>query len=104
MCFGFCSLERIHKSQLPTKEQAVAKISARGATEVARVNFITPAGTTGIMLVRSDRKVLQRVTGEYGSGYKVVGSLKASKEELTQDLARAILIRHCETKGWTVTK
>lgn len=58
----------------------MAKIKARGATEVARLattfdseDFESPVPY--LWVLRSDGVVLRRVTGEFGSGYKVFGRI-----------------------------
>lgn len=53
----------------------MAKISARGATEFARINYSNGIGHTGILVLRSDGKVLRRLTGSTPTGYTIIGSL-----------------------------
>lgn len=77
----------------------MAKIGARGAQEVCRVNFTTDNGTTGILVLRSDRKVLKRTTGEFGSGYSIMGTL-AKEATANIDTLRRICAKH----NWTITK
>lgn len=78
----------------------MAKINARGATEVARVNFTTEFGVTGILVLRSDRKVLRRFTGDTKTGYTILGTVRAERE-----LGIQVLRNICEKKrGWTITK
>lgn len=77
----------------------MAKITARGATEVARINFTTEGGATGILVLRSDRKVLRRWTGDLKSGYSIMGTLKADTFLDGRALA-AIAVR----RNWTITK
>ncbi len=77
----------------------MAKLSARGASVAAKAHFITDDGTTGIVALRSDGKVLTRITGEYGSGYRIFGSVRAGVD-LNHDTLRRIAAR----RGWTITK
>jgi len=54
----------------------MAKISANGCHEVARLNFTMERGHTGILLLRSDGKLLERCTGDLSTAYRVVGTAK----------------------------
>lgn len=49
----------------------MAKIGARGATEVARIKTESPAGTSYLWVMCSDGRVLRRITGELGESYAV---------------------------------
>lgn len=61
--------------------------------------FRTQTGATGILVLRSDRKVLRRYTGDLKTGYTIMGTLKA---EVPLD-GRA-LANMCVRRGWTITK
>lgn len=68
----------------------MAKINARGATEVARYISVSRNGTRCIWLLRSDRKVLRRIAdGDIKTGYKVIGSVMPNIE-LTLDTLRSV--------------
>jgi hypothetical protein len=58
----------------------MAKISAYGAHEVARLNVNTMGGYPGILVIASDGRLLFRYSasgnGDLGSSYKVLGKVK----------------------------
>jgi hypothetical protein len=72
----------------------MAKIHARGATEVARIITRShEAGVRFIWLLRSDRKVLRRIAdGNLKTGYKVLGTLKPGMEA-SVDTLRSIAVK-----------
>lgn len=84
----------------------MAKITARGAHEVARVNVTLTTNDEdlgdikGIFVLRSDRKLLRRNCGEYGGSYSIVGTLKA--ESMADPLGA--LRRIAAANGYIVTK
>ncbi len=49
----------------------MAKISARGATEVARLRVKTPTGLEKIYVLTSDKRILTRYVGDAGTGYTI---------------------------------
>lgn len=68
----------------------MAKISANGNTEVARVRY-AQGQARGIMVLRSDGVVLQRLTGDLSTGYTRMGKVKVmptDKHEAERLLAR----------------
>lgn len=78
----------------------MAKISARGATEVARIKFERPGARAdtpepGVLVLRSDRKVLYKLTG--WGGYTVMGTVKAEAPQTAETLAKIVVRR-----GWKV--
>jgi len=80
----------------------MAKINANGCHEVARVNFTTERGHTGILLLRSDGKLLERCTGDLSTSYRVVGTAK-NKSTLF-DVGRDMLERFAVRRNYNVTK
>jgi hypothetical protein len=71
----------------------MAKISARGATEVARVRGQREGADFQMIYVMcSDGRVLRRSTGEFGSGYSVRGKV-SRPENRTAEYLRAIVKR-----------
>lgn len=70
----------------------MAKISARGATEVARVTGKSANGVRYIYVVCSDGRILRRATGDLGSGYKVLGKVVESKR--TRQYLEALVAAH----------
>jgi len=81
----------------------MAKISARNCTEVARVNFETPSRQggvhTGILVLRSDGRVLRRYTGDLSTGYVILGKVKAGVP-----LDGGVLRRYAAARNLTITK
>ncbi len=79
----------------------MAKISANGCHEVARVSATLSSPTftyPAILVLRSDGAILRRFTGDLPSGYTILGRLKA-------DAPRSIdtLLRIAGRRGYTVT-
>lgn len=68
--------------------EIMAKISAYGAHEVARMNVKTRAGYPAILVMASDGRVLFRYTGDLGSSYKVVGKAGLAANRTSEMLAR----------------
>lgn len=71
----------------------MAKISARGATEVARVNAMLPSSATGArhrytFVLRSDRMILRKYAGErgYKAWRKLATTVPATNEGLVSIL------------------
>lgn len=78
----------------------MAKISARNCTEKARVGFTTSAGYTGILVLRSDGRILARYTGSTPSGY----NLLPGRVRVGVPLDRSVLVRVVESHPtWTLT-
>ena len=80
----------------------MAKIHARGATEVARLITRSggPTGYRSIWILRSDRKVLRRLADSGVNGtYSIVGTLKPGTEASIDTLRRIAAKRgHVESK------
>ncbi len=78
----------------------MAKITARNCTEVARVGFSTSHDYTGILVLRSDRRILARYTGSVSGGYNLLpGRIKAGIS-----LDRTVLVRVVESHPtWVLT-
>ena len=75
----------------------MAKISANGAHEVARIRAISPAGYTYIWIMTSDGRVLTRTTGELSDGYTV------AHRGLRRSLrTREALLRIAQIRGYRV--
>lgn len=66
----------------------MAKISANGATEVAKLKVRSQAGYEYLYVMTSDGRVLRRATGDAGTGYSVqarkISPAKRTAEVLTQ--------------------
>lgn len=85
----------------------MAKISGRGFKELARANtsrtlegFDSPI--TGILVVRTDGKLLSRLTGDVGTGYTIVGTFKSAPT--TKQEAHEAIRRYADRRGMTITK
>lgn len=81
----------------------MAKISARGCREVARIRY-AQGGYRGIMVLRSDGAVLQRLTGDVGNAYTILGKVKDWHEKVgnTTAGAEALLGRVAAKRGRTM--
>lgn len=66
----------------------MAKISARGAQEVARITAASPGGARYIYVMASDGRVLYRPTGDAGSGYSIHGRKAAPIDRTRKELIR----------------
>jgi len=82
----------------------MAKISARGCHEVARLNFTEGykhlgecREHKGILVLRSDRQILRRFIGDSSSGYTLVGRIKP---ELALDVD--VLRRFAQRRNYNV--
>ena len=76
----------------------MAKISARGATEIARVKAHSEAADVDYLFVlTSDGRVLSRYAGENGSGYTL-----AHKVRNPDNINQAFLERFVGLRGLTV--
>lgn len=72
----------------------MAKISARGAHEVAKFAARSPRGYRQLVVLRSDGQVLRRLAdGDIKGSYKVWGALETAD--------RATLLRVLERRGYT---
>ena len=56
---------------LTGKAKAMAKITANGATEVAKIATLGPGGARYFWVINSKGVILRRATGPFGSGYTV---------------------------------
>ena len=74
----------------------MAKISANGATEVARIQAISPAGYTYLWVMTSDGRVLSRASGT-GDGYTVAA--RGLRRSLR---VRETLLRIAQIRGYRV--
>lgn len=79
----------------------MAKLNARGAKVVIKLGITTEAGHTGLLVLRSDGKVLRRWTGEAGTGYNIVASVQRAPKGGHEDDP---LGAYCKQMGYTVTK
>jgi len=75
----------------------MAKISAYGATEVARIRVRTTADREKIYVMTSDGRVLTRYAGETGSTYTLRGRTKKP-----ESINREFLSQVAERDGMTV--
>jgi hypothetical protein len=79
----------------------MAKINARNAREIARVAAYSgnPDGKPDrmIFVLRSDRVVLRRFTGDLSTGYTKFGKVKP-----TAEMSQATLKRIVEALGYTL--
>ena len=75
----------------------MAKISANGAHEVARLSAISQRGTRYILVMTSDGRVLSRATGDADSGYVVV--LRNIPQRLRN---KSSLFGYADRCHWTV--
>ena len=71
----------------------MAKISANGAHEVARINVTSPAGYPYLWVMCSDGRVLSRATGELSDGYTVAQRGLRRSLRTREALLRIALIR-----------
>ena len=74
----------------------MAKISARGATEVARVEILTEAaGGMGrwrtVYVLRSDRVILRKTKNIKGDGYRQWGKLPTAHALLRAEFVQYVL-------------
>jgi hypothetical protein len=72
----------------------MAKISARGATEVARLRVTNGAGKfPRLFVMTSDGRILTRLTGELGTGYTVATIVQSARNRNESYLRGYVLNR-----------
>jgi hypothetical protein len=77
--------------------EVMAKISANGAHEIARIRVASPAGYPYLWVMCSDGRVLTRATGELGDGYTV--AYRGLRRNLR---TREALLRIAQIRGYRV--
>jgi len=78
----------------------MAKISANGAHEVARIKVTTPGNNYGqLFVVASDGRVLTRYTDGISSGYRIYGRIKDPSKR-TGEFLRVLL----EKRGYHIVE
>jgi hypothetical protein len=78
----------------------MAKISAYGATEVARVKVVNSSGEfPRLFVLTSTGKILTRLTGELSTSYTIVHRIKRPSARTEQGLLNYVAIR-----GYTVIR
>ena len=82
----------------------MAKISARGATEVAAVNSALDADGYGLRIVlTSDGRILRRLRGKGNTGYSIIAKCKPlPRGEATEALLIRWAQRRYPTHEWSV--
>ena len=75
----------------------MAKISANGAHEIARIKVTSPAGYPYLWVMCSDGRVLSRATGELGDSYTVY--LRGLRRSLR---TREALLRIAQIRSYKV--
>jgi|HubBroStandDraft_5_1064220.scaffolds.fasta_scaffold00014_3 hypothetical protein len=68
----------------------MAKISARGATEVGRVKARTTSGVEFLFVMTSDGRVLRRATGDLATGYILLSRGVAPQRRNIETLRRIV--------------
>lgn len=74
----------------------MAKISANGATEMARIKSVSSNGTEFLWVMCSDGRVLRRLTSYGGTGYSVY------RRGWKGDKTQAVLIEMAQACGHKV--
>jgi len=73
----------------------MAKITANGAHEVARIRVTSPAGFPYLWVMCSDGRVLSRATGELSDGYTI--AVRGLQRHLR---TREALLRIAQIRGY----